>query len=125
MYEPIYGFYQPGLAPEPLTLENFESFDVATVSTNLPGCLWRPCLCFGHVPSTESIPPMVDISGCFSRVTILRCRSMEPVANVMSLIAGYIRVFDLWTGGEKLARSPSGRESYYHIPESGLLTWEH
>lgn len=39
MHEPIYGFYRHGLAPEPLTPENSEKFDVATVSAQALGPL--------------------------------------------------------------------------------------
>lgn len=56
MHEPISGFYRHGLASEPLTLENFEKFDVATCLSPI-----RLRVCFGHVPSTESVFPMVGI----------------------------------------------------------------
>ncbi|KAJ5931697.1 hypothetical protein N7516_006186 [Penicillium verrucosum] len=55
MHEPISGFYRHGLASEPLTLENFEKFDVATCLSPI-----RLRVCFGHVPSTESVFPMVN-----------------------------------------------------------------
>ncbi|KAJ5402543.1 uncharacterized protein N7487_008439, partial [Penicillium crustosum] len=106
MHEPIYGFHRHGLAPESLTPENSEKFDVATVSAQsaLGSRAFDPCFCFGHVPSTEPI--------------------IKPVANAMPFIAGYIRVFDLWTrfweeGGEKATARPTRqrqrqRLSYTH-----------
>lgn len=107
MHEPIYGCYRHGLAPEPLTPENSENFDVATVSAQSAlGPLGTLSLFRARAIYRVGFPHGWHLLkktrkiNYIPRATILRCRSItKPVANAMPFIAGYIRVFDLWTRG--------------------------
>lgn len=107
---PSMDIYRQGLAPKPLTPEKLWKFDVATVSANLPSAFGDPVSVSGtcHLPSLFPHGWHLQKRSAFPRATIFHCRSMaKPVANDMPFIAGYIRVFDLWTRGEKLQLGPA------------------
>lgn len=118
MHEPIYGFHRHGLAPESLTPENSEKFDVATVSAQsaLGSRAFDPCFCFGHVPSTESVFSMgwMESSKKKKIIYIPSCNNFLLQAN--NKARGQCHAFHCWlhSGVRSLDQvlGGGGRKSY-------------